>query len=120
MNGGSGNPTVRLTVVQNEPMARLAEQRLRQEGIRCYVRPLGAGPGGWGTAVDLPFGLYVKQADEMAARQVLELAPLEIVERERARSSRPGRWSATLLLLLLLAAALLLGSSAVAVRGIFS
>ena len=74
--------TVKLTVMASEPLARLAEQRLRNEGIPCMVRTLGAGLGGWGTAANLPYALYVKEADEMRARQVLELSPLEIVERE--------------------------------------
>lgn len=74
--------TIQLTVMASEPLARLAEQRLQHEGIRCMVRALGAGLGGWGTAANLPYGLYVKEADEMRARQVLDLAPREIVERE--------------------------------------
>ena len=41
---------VRLTAFDNEPMARLAEQRLGQIGIPCLIRPLRAGPGLWGSA----------------------------------------------------------------------
>jgi len=77
---------VRLTSFDNEPMARLAEQRLRQEGIPCFVRSLGVGPGAWGTAYNLPHGLYIYQADEMRSREVLGLVPEEITERERQKA----------------------------------
>ena len=102
------NTTIKLTVMASEPLARLAEQRLHHEGIRCMVRTLGAGPGGWGTAANLPYGLYVKEADEMRARQVLELSPMEIVERETeddaaisSRSSLPLLLGAALALIVI-------------------
>lgn len=63
-------------------MARLAEQRLQQEGIPCLIRSLQGGPGLWGSAYNLPHGLYVYQSDEMRAREVLDLTPLEVAERE--------------------------------------
>ena len=72
---------VRLTVFDNEPTVRLAEQRLHQEGIPCFIRSLGVGPGAWGTTYNLPHGLYVYQVDEMQARDVLALPPEEIAER---------------------------------------
>jgi hypothetical protein len=74
---------VRLAVFDNEPMARLAEQRLHQEGIPCFLRSLGVGPGATGSAYYLPHALYVHQADEMLAREVLGLAPKEMLKRER-------------------------------------
>ena len=80
---------VRLTVFDNEPMARLAEQRLREVGIPCITRSLRGGPGLWGSAYNLPHDLYVYESDEMSAREVLDLAPQELVERE-AQVSRPG------------------------------
>jgi hypothetical protein len=73
---------VRLTTFNNEPLARLAEQRLQQEGIPCLVRSLQGGPGLWGSAYNLPHSLYVYQSDEMRAREVLDLTPLEIIERD--------------------------------------
>ncbi len=73
---------VRLTVFDNEPMARLAEQRLRQAGIPCVTRSLRGGPGLWGSAYNLPHDLYVQQTDEMRAREVLDLPPIELVERQ--------------------------------------
>ncbi len=78
----SQHQQVRLTVFDNEPTARLAEQRLGQEGIPCVTRSLGGGPGLWGSAYNLPHGLYVYQVDEMRAREVLELTPEEVLERE--------------------------------------
>ena len=77
---------VRLTAFDNEPMARLAEQRLRAVGIPSVTRSLRGGPAIWGSAYNLPHDLYVHESDEMRAREVLELAPLEPTERE-ARSS---------------------------------
>ena len=107
--------TVRLTTFPNEPLARLASGRLRQEGIGSMVRPLGAGPGGWGTAATLPHALYVQAADEMGARQVLDLPPSEIAEREDSSKSR--RWGPSLpmgLALLAAAAGLIYGCTALA------
>lgn len=82
---------VRLTVFDNEPMARLAEQRLRQGGILCYTRSLGVGPGAWGSAYNLPHALYVYQADTTRAREILELAPAKMVRRELVNPARGRR-----------------------------
>ncbi len=82
MDGSRKRPQVRVTVFENEPLALLAQQRLSQEGILCVVRSLGAGPGGWGVATNLPHAIYVKATDEMRARQILDLTPREIAERE--------------------------------------
>lgn len=116
MSSREARGPVRLTVVRSEPLARLAEQRLRQEGINCMVRALGAGPGGWGTAADLPYGLYVKQADEMRARQLLELPPMEISEREVPQASPQSLRRTNLTLPLLLVAVIVLGSIGLALR----
>ena len=87
---GGGPRQVRLTVFGNEALARLAEQRLSQERIPCVVRSLGAGPGGWGVATNLPHALYVLAEEEMLARQLLDIAPAEIAERGNpARPSIP-------------------------------
>ena len=106
---------VRLTTFDNEPLARLAEQRLRQEGIPCLIRSLQGGPGLWGSAYNLPHGLYVHQSEEMRAREVLDLPPREIAEREGdgpASAPRPGLWliifAVALLLALIIAAPSLL------------
>ena len=72
---------VRLTIFENEPVARMAEQRLHLEGIPSMIRPLQGGPGLWGSAYNLPHGLYVFQSDAIPAKDVLELPPSEIVER---------------------------------------
>lgn len=84
---------VRLAIFNNEPMARLAEQRLRQAGIPCLSRALRGGPGLWGSSYNLPHDLYVYQGDEMRARELLDMAPQEIDERERQEptsGSGPG------------------------------
>ena len=81
---------VRLAIFHNEPMARLAEQRLRQVGIPCLSRALRGGPGLWGSSFNLPHDLYVYQGDEMRAREVLDLAPREIEERDGRQPSSSG------------------------------
>lgn len=82
---------VRLVVLEGEPLARLAEQRLRQEDVPCMVRSMGVGPGGWGVAANLPFALWVRASDEMRARKVLQTLPAEVFESSlegtRTRSS---------------------------------
>ncbi len=73
---------VSLRVFDNEPTARMAEQRLWIEGIPCLVRSLRGGPGLWGTAYNLPHDLLVYEGDETRAREVLQYVPREILERE--------------------------------------
>ncbi len=68
---------VRLTAFDNEPMARLAEQRLGQIGIPCLIRPLRGGPGLWGSAYNLPHDLLVCEVDAAQAREVLGLEPAQ-------------------------------------------
>src|ERR671915_244839 len=102
----SGEKQVSLTIFDNEPLARLAEQRLRQEGIPCLVRSLSGGPGVWGSAYKLPPAIYVYESDEMRAREVLDLVPLEVVERERAASGpsrQPRAWLLVVIIAILLA-----------------
>lgn len=77
----TGGKQVRLTTFDNEPTARLAEQRLLGEGIPSVVRSLGVGPGLWGTAYNLPHALDVLQSDAVRAAEVLELPPAELAER---------------------------------------
>ena len=72
-HGLSGQKQVQLTVFDNEPEARMAEQRLFQEGILCVTKSLGGGPGLWGTAFNLPYGVYVLEEDAARARELLGL-----------------------------------------------
>jgi hypothetical protein len=62
---------VRVATFNGEPMARLWEQTLREEGIPCVARVLGAGPGALGQVSSLAYGLYVDAADEDQARYLL-------------------------------------------------
>lgn len=108
---------VRLTVCDNEPLARLAEQRLQQEHIACVVSSLGPGPGGWGVATFLPHAIYVKATDEMHARQVLGVTPAEIEEREPTPAPPHRRRSIPVVVVLIfVAGALLLGTIELAVE----
>ncbi|MCI0898550.1 MAG: DUF2007 domain-containing protein [Chloroflexi bacterium] len=92
---------VSLRVFDNEPTARMAEQRLKLEGIPCLIRSLRGGPGLWGSAYNLPHDLLVYEGDEMRAQEVLEYVPQEILEREREQEGeRPSmlmpQWMITL------------------------
>ena len=71
--GRRAQKQVQLTVFDNEPEARMAEQRLFQEGIPCVTKSLGGGPGLWGTAYNLPHGVYVYEEDATQARELLGL-----------------------------------------------
>ncbi|MCY4625563.1 MAG: hypothetical protein OXC99_11265 [Chloroflexi bacterium] len=78
-----GDKTVTLEVFQSEPLARMAAHRLEAEGIRCMVRAVGVGPGGWGLAANVPHALDTWEEDAVQAREVLNLMPVEIEERTR-------------------------------------
>ena len=80
---------VSIRVFNNEPTARMAEQRLQMEGIPCLIRSLGGGPGLWGTSYNLPHDLLVNEKDQEWAREILE-----IVSRDHGESlsSRIPLW----------------------------
>ena len=82
--GGKHRKQVRLATFENEPLARLAEQRLRDQGIPCLSRSLGGGPGLWGSSFNIPHEVLVYGSDVTRARDLLELPPLEIAERQAA------------------------------------
>jgi|TARA_B100000470_G_scaffold206744_1_gene182329 hypothetical protein len=97
----SESKQVSLKVFDNEPTARMAEQRLNQEGVPCLVRCLRGGPGLWGTAFNLPHDLLVFEGDELQARSILEIPPQEISEREHEQDGSPSssvmsQWIGTL------------------------
>ena len=79
---------VSLRVYDNEPTARMAEQRLQLEGIPCLVRSLRGGPGLWGTAYNLPHDLLVYEGDEARARDILKVVPREEREGEQLSEMR--------------------------------
>ena len=68
---------VRVAVFGNEPMARLAVQRLQEIGIPSLTRCLRGGPGLWGSAYNLPHDVVVYESDEQQARELLDLGPSE-------------------------------------------
>ena len=82
---------VRLTGFNNEPMAKLAEQILREEGIPCFTRSLHGGPGLWGSAYNLPHDISVYEEDEVRAREVLELPPLDPDQKDARETAESGR-----------------------------
>ena len=92
----SRDKQVRLTVFDNEPLARLAEQRLQQAGIPCFIRSLRGGPGLWGSAYNLPHDLLVYASDETPARELLDLVPKGSLEQKTdlpPRRSNPNLWA---------------------------
>ena len=97
---------VSLKVFDNEPTARMAEQRLQLEGIACLVRSLRGGPGLWGSAFNLPHDLLIYEGEEIRAREVLGLVPQEILERER-KGQQPvalmPQWMVTVTIIVLVA-----------------
>ncbi len=104
---------VRLTGFNNEPMAKLAEQILRGEGIPCYTRSLHGGPGLWGSAYNLPHDISVYEEDEVRAREVLDLPPIDWDQRDATESGTSGRDRRLLIMgvaLAILAAAIILQS----------
>ncbi len=78
---------IRVAVFDNEPMARLAVQRLQGAGIPALTRCLRGGPGLWGSAYNLPHDVVVYESDEEGARDLLDLGPSENAQ---AESLGPG------------------------------
>ena len=80
---------VSLRVFNNEPIARMAEQRLQMEGIPCLIRSLRGGPGLWGTTYNLPHDLLVYEEDQVRASEVLGVV---VREKDEEFSSRIPLW----------------------------
>ena len=117
MDNSRRGKQIRLAIFDNEPLARLAEQRLLEENIPCVVRSLGAGPGVWGVATNMPHALYVKADDEMRAREVLDLDPAELEEREEFPAPpAKGLTTPTVAIIIVLALVLLFGVVEVALK----
>ncbi len=68
---------IRVAVFDNEPLARLAVQRLQEQGIPALTRCLRGGPGLWGSAYNLPHDVIVYESDEENARDLLDLPTAE-------------------------------------------
>lgn len=62
--------TVPLATFPNEFEARLIVQRLQNEGIPSFVKPLGGGYGGLGTNQFMPHRVYVAQ-EQLARAQAI-------------------------------------------------
>ena len=93
----------------NEPMARLAEQRLRQVGIPCVTRSLRGGPGLWGSSYNLPHDLYVFEDDQARARQLLNLEESPEEESEgQPRQRSVGFWLALAVIVAVLVAGIVI------------
>ena len=97
---------VMLHTYDNEPTARMAEQRLRSLGIPAMVRSLHGGPGLWGSAFNLPHGLYVFETDESKAREVLGLGSADSQDNDEASPRRGSLWLILVVVGLVLAVAI--------------
>jgi hypothetical protein len=84
---------VSLRVFNNEPTARMAEQRLQMAGIPCLIRSLRGGAGLWGTTYNLPHDLLVYEEDQVWASEVLGIV---LREQDEDLSSRNPRWKVIL------------------------
>ncbi|MBF8266617.1 MAG: hypothetical protein HW388_125 [Dehalococcoidia bacterium] len=62
---------MRIATFDGEPLARLGQQRLQQEGIPCVVKSLGVGYGAWGGSAFVPHALYVLAQDRRRAIGVI-------------------------------------------------
>jgi hypothetical protein len=94
---------VRLTGFNNEPMARLAEQRLWQSGIPCITRSMRGGPGLWGSAYNLPHDIYVYESDHAQARELLELPEIVDGDSDTGQSrGLPAVWLAAVVVAIVL------------------
>ena len=74
MNVDYGIEQVRVATFDNEPLARLWQQRLQAEDIPCLLKSLGAGTGAWGGNSFVPQGLYVFSRDRQKAIEVIKEA----------------------------------------------
>ena len=63
---------VYLTTVDNEPLAQLAADILRQEGIESMLRASGAGVGAWASAATFSHDLYVVDSERDRALEILK------------------------------------------------
>ena len=88
----SRSKQVMIHTYDNEPTARMAEQRLRSVGVPAMVRSLQGGPGLWGSAFNLPHGLYVFESDESKAREVLGLEPPDSRGNHETSPRRGSLW----------------------------
>ncbi len=68
---------VKIAYHETEPLAGLAESRLKEAGIPCLLRSEGVGPGAFGILSVLPYTLWVRQEDESAARDILDNEPTD-------------------------------------------
>lgn len=109
----------RLVVFEGEPLARLAAQRLEEEGIVCSVRPVGVGPGGWGFTANLPYALEVRDEDTERARDILDLLPEDLAPDGSGAAGRGGRRTVVLVVLVVAAMAVVMGLADTAFERLF-
>ena len=97
---------VRIAIFNSEPLAKLAEQQLYESGVPCLVKSLNGGPGLWGSAYNLPHGLYVYERDASKALDILQLDSID--DGYSARGSGKSV-SAVLILLMIFLALVIIG-----------
>ena len=95
---------VRIAIFNSEPLAKLAEQQLYDSGVPCLIKSLNGGPGLWGSAYNLPHGIYVYERDTSKALDILQLDSIDDPYSDRDS----GKPVSTLLILLMIVVALVI------------
>ncbi|MCH2526527.1 MAG: DUF2007 domain-containing protein [Dehalococcoidia bacterium] len=103
---------VEVATYENEPLARLSEQRLYQAGIPCVLKSLQGGSGLWGSAYNVPHSLYVYENHLDEATEILGLDSII----SPSGSDYTKQWPSWLVLGIVLVVVLVLVSATSAVR----
>lgn len=65
------DPVIVVRTYPNEPLAQLAIEVLRDEGIKAFARPNGPGFGAWGSVATFPHDLFVLESSQVEATAIL-------------------------------------------------
>ena len=103
---------IEVATYENEPLARLSEQRLYQAGIPCVLKSLQGGAGLWGSAYNVPHSLYVYENHLDEATEILGLDSII----SPSGSDYTKQWPSWLVLGIVLVVVLVLVSATSAVR----
>ena len=103
---------VEVATYENEPLARLSEQRLYQAGIPCVLKSLQGGSGLWGSAYNVPHSLYVYENHLDEATEILGLDSII----SPSGNDYTKQWPSWLVLGIVLVVVLVLVSATSAVR----
>lgn len=106
---------IEVATYENEPLARLSEQRLYQSGIPCILKSLQGGSGLWGSAYNVPHSLYVYEHHLDEAAEILGLDSMSSFNLPSDNDSAK-QWPSWLVILVVLLVVFVLVSATSAVR----